>query len=112
MARFQQIQCAGPAMKPPCTLATAPMYWDTYWYARFPGANASDTARQTLRTGPVAPSPAGGFYLTLLDNRRWWAAELAAEGMHALALPSPASTNGTWLALQAPRALCKHMRYT
>ena len=99
-------------MRPPCALHTPPMYWDTYWYARFPGANASDTARQTLRTGPVAPSAARDFYLTLLDNRRWWAAELAAEGMHALALPSPASTNGTWLALQASHALFKSMHRT
>ena len=34
-SRFQQIQCAGPDMKPPCTLATAPMYWDTYWFATY-----------------------------------------------------------------------------
>ena len=24
-----------------------PLYWDSYWYSRFPGANASDTLRQT-----------------------------------------------------------------
>ena len=29
--------------------------------------------------------------------------------MHVLALPSPASTNGTWLALQATHALIKSM---
>ena len=33
-----------------------------------------------------------------LDAR--WAAELAAEGMHELSLPSPASTNGTQLVTQ------------
>ena len=57
-SRFQQIQCAGPDMKPPCTLVTAPLYWDTYWFATYPGANASDMQRETLRTGPVNASSA------------------------------------------------------
>ena len=39
---------------------------------------------------------AAGFYAVLLENRRWWHAELAAEGMMDLSsLPSPSSTNGT-----------------
>ena len=107
--RYQQLACSGPQMKPPCTLHTPPMYWDTYWFARFPGANASDTITETLRTGPVSPSPSRGFYQTLLENRRWWKRELAAEGMHTLSLPSPPSTNGTMLTLQATHAIVKSM---
>ena len=99
--RFQQIECAGPHKQPPCVLRGEPGYWDSYWYARFPGANASDTQRQTLSSGPVNASSAAGFYANLLENRRWWQAELAAEGMMQLSLPSPASTNGTWLTQQA-----------
>jgi hypothetical protein len=89
------------------------MYWDTYWrrrwYARFPGANATDTQKQTLRTGPVNASSASGFYQTLLENRKWWANELTAEGMHSLSLPSPATTNGTWLNTQAIHSIIKSM---
>ena len=85
------------------------MYWHSYWFSRFPGANASDTAEQTLRTGPINPTPASAFYATLLENRRWWDAELAAEGMMELSLPSPASTNGTWLAAQAVHNLVLSM---
>jgi len=46
---------------------------------------------------------ASGFYATLLENRRWWTAELAKEGMMEVELPSSSktSTNGTWLGLQA-----------
>ena len=50
-------------------------------------------------------SAAGGFYRSLLANRAWWDAELAAEGMMQLALPSPESTNGTWLKAQAVQNL-------
>ena len=107
--RYQQLACSGPQMMAPCTLHTAPMYWDTYWFARFPGANASDTLTQTLRTGPVSPSPSSGFYRTLLENRRWWERELAAEGAHVLRLPELASTNGTMLVMQATHAMVKSM---
>ena len=65
--------------------------------------------KETLRTGPVEASSASGFYAVLLENRRWWAAELEAEGMHELSLPSPASTNGTWLNTQAVHAIIKSM---
>ena len=68
-------------------------------YAHFPGANASDTAHQTLITGPVNFSQPAGFYANLLSLRRWWSAELEAEGMMELSLPSPASTNGTYRAI-------------
>ena len=30
-------------------------YWDSFWFARFPGANISDTNTQTLITGPCSP---------------------------------------------------------
>jgi len=78
-------------------------------YARYPGVNATDVLAETLRTGPVKPSSGGGFYKALLDNRRWWNAELESEGMMDLSLPSPASTNGTWLGLQATHAMVKSM---
>ena len=45
------------------------MYWDTWWFTRYPGANASDTQRQTLSTGPIQPASSSGFYATLLENR-------------------------------------------
>jgi hypothetical protein len=51
--RYQQVECAGHDLQPPCALHGHPMYWDTMAYAHFPGANASDTAHQTLITGPV-----------------------------------------------------------
>ena len=78
-------------------------------FARFPGANATDTARQTLYTGPANASSAGGFYGALLELRHWWARELAAEGMMQLELPSPPSTNGTYLATQALHSIVKSM---
>ena len=91
--RYQQVACEGPAnAPPPCKLVGWPMYWDSMAYAHFPGANASDTAHQTLITGPVTPSQPAGFYANLLEVRRWWEAELSAEGMMELELPSPAST--------------------
>ena len=85
------------------------MYWDSMAYARFPGANTSDTAHQTLITGPVSPSQPDGFYANLLELRRWWDVELAAEGMMELALPSPASTNGTYLYTQAVHSIVRSM---
>eukprot|EP00966_Prymnesium_polylepis_P287589 6642131-Prymnesium_polylepis.1 len=107
--RFQQLECAGADKQPPCHLVDWPLYWDSYWFSRFPGANASDTARQTLRTGPREATSAATFYAVLLENRRWWDAELAAEGMMELSLPSPRSTNGTWLAMQATHAIVRSM---
>eukprot|EP01052_Picozoa_sp_SAG31_P053690 SAG31_NODE_13894_length_839_cov_1.029730_1_plen_261_part_10 len=109
-SRYQQIECSGPNMKAPCRLhPNSVMYWDTYWYSRYPGANVTDTQKETLRTGPVNASSASGFYSTLLNNRRWWAKELEAEGMMELSLPSPASTNGTMLATQAVHSIVKAM---
>jgi hypothetical protein len=66
-------------------------------------------ARESLISGPVDPASASGFYETLLENRRWWGEELESEGMNTLSLPSPASTNGTWLAMQATHAIVKSM---
>ena len=40
-------------MKPPCKLHRGSvLYYDTYSYSRYPGANESDTQKQTLETGP------------------------------------------------------------
>ena len=72
----------------------SPQYWDTYWWSRSPANGPTNT------TGPATAASASGFYQTLLENRRWWADEFAAEGMHELSLPSPTSTNGTWLLTQ------------
>ena len=101
--RFAQLECTGAALEPPCALVGRPQHWDTYWWSNSPGGGATNT------TGPPAPAAAGGFYGSLLANRRWWAAELAAEGMMHLALPSPASTNGTWLATQMVHNLVRGM---
>ena len=107
--RFQQVACAGANMTPPCRLLDWPMYWDTMWFSRFPGANASDTAYQTLATGPANASSSSGFYRALLTLRQWWRHELAAEGMMQMQLPSPTSTNGTYLATQAVHSIIKSM---
>ena len=41
-----------------CLWWEASRYWDTMWFSRFPGANVTDTAYQTLVTGPAnASSP-------------------------------------------------------
>lgn len=107
--RFQQLECSGPNKKPPCKMVGWPMYWNSYWFSRFPGANESDTAKQTLITGPANATSASEFYSTLLSNKQWWEAELKKEGMMSLELPSPATTNGTWLELQARQAIVRSM---
>ena len=107
--RFQQIECAGPNKGPPCKLIDWPMYWDTMWFARFPGANKSDTYHQSLITGSFNYSQPSGFYTALLEQRRFWDAELAAEGMMSLSLPSPSSTNGTYLKTQAVHSIVRSM---
>lgn len=89
-------------MAPPCALLGQPQYWDTYWWSNMhPGSP---------HTASNSSASARGFYSSLLANRRWWAAELASEGMHELvSLPSPAASNGTFLATQARHALVKSM---
>ena len=85
-------------MDPPCKLVGRPQYWDTYWWSRTPaGGNTSETGPTNANA-----ADASGFYATMLANRKWWHNELANEGMMSLtSLPSPASTNGTWLNVQA-----------
>ena len=109
--RFQQLQCSGKNKKPPCKLVDWPMYWNSYWYSRFPGANATDTEKQTLLTGPVNATSSSEFYAALLGNREWWDAELAKEGMMELSLPSSSktATNGTWLHMQAVQSIVRSM---
>ena len=107
--RYQQVACKGASMAPPCEMVGSPQYWDTYWWSRFPGATKTDADHQTLLTGPTKASSAAGFYKTLIETRRWWTAELAAEGMMQLSLPSPASTNGTWLHMQARHHIIEGM---
>ena len=50
---------------------------------------------------PELQANASGFYANVLAVKRYWDAELAAEGMMHLALPAAAHTNGSWLAQQA-----------
>eukprot|EP00729_Bicosta_minor_P023545 gene23545-10381_t len=90
--RYQQIECSGLNKKPP-----------------FPGSSPAEVDAETLKTGPIKASSAAGFYANLLENKRWWAAELKAEGMMDLSLPSPATTNGTWLKTQAVHGIVKNM---
>ena len=109
LIRFQQVVCTGPDRKPPCKIHGWPMYWDSYWFSRFPGVNKTDANTQTLLTGPVNATSSTSFYATLLDNRRYWDMELAAEGMMEISLPSPSSTNGTWLKTQAVHSIVRSM---
>ena len=100
--RFQQVACASSMGS--CELVGWPQYWDTYWWSRVPGANTTSPA-----AGPSAAASAGGFYKSLLANRKWWAAELQAEGMMALRLPAGTQTNGTQLATQMTHNLIRSM---
>jgi hypothetical protein len=85
-----------------CTLHGKPLYFDTYWWSNSPDG-------RTNLTGPAAPSQAAGFYAALLENRQYWDSELASEGMMSFSLPSPASTNGTWLKTQALASVIRVM---
>jgi hypothetical protein len=105
--RFQQISCAdaaedGHGKEGACSLIGSPQYYDTYWWTSAPDG-------KTGLTGPANASQAAGFYANLLENRKWWSAELAAEGMMEMELPSPASTNGTYLKTQAIASVIKAM---
>ena len=92
-------------MAPPCTLQAPPAYFDTYWWSR----SGSPDPAKTGQTGPQNASSAAGFYANLREVRRWWDAELAAEGVMELNLPSPASTNGTHLKTQAIGSVIRTM---
>ena len=56
--RYQQIECAGADMAPPCKLVGQPQYWDTFWWSRTPGGGNTEV------TGPRNTSlpNASGFY--------------------------------------------------
>lgn len=94
--KFQEIRCDST-----CTLVGSPQFYDTYWWSNSP-SNSTDL-------WPSHSSSAAGFYSNLLENRRWWASELAAERMMELTLPSPLSTNGTYLKTQAMASVIKAM---
>ncbi len=94
--KFQQISCNST-----CSLVGEPQFYDTYWWSNSPATSAD--------LWPSHSASAAGFFSNLLENRRWWASELAAEGMMELALPSPASTNGTYLKTQALASVIKAM---
>lgn len=95
--RFQQVDCASS-----CSLIGPPQFYDTYWWSHAPDG-------KTGLTGPAQSAAAAGFYGNLLENRRWWDAEMASEEMMQLSLPSPASTNGTYLKTQAVASVIKAM---
>jgi hypothetical protein len=99
--RFQQLVCDGPDRAPPCRLHGKPQYYDTYWYS------SSPITSRWIR--PELAANASGFYANVLRVKRWWDAELAAEGMMGLSLPPAAGTNGTWLATQGVFALVRSM---
>ena len=107
--RYQQIECTGPNKEPPCKLHGWPMYWDDMAYAHYPGANTSDTDHETLITGPVNASKPAGFYKNLLALSSWWTEQIDNEGMMQLSLPSPNSTNGTYLKTQAIHSIVRSM---
>ena len=99
--RFQQLRCAGAGRAPPCALHGAPQYYDTYWYS------SSPITRRWIR--PELQANASGFYGNLLAVKRFWDAELAAEGMMEVSLPATGGTNGTWLRQQSVFAFVRSM---
>jgi hypothetical protein len=105
--RLQQIDCAGPDLQPPCKLVDWPEYFDTMWFSRFP--SSTPAGNLTGRTGSNRPSNATGFYTALLELRKFWQDTLQDEGMMELALPSLASTNGTYLQTQAVHSIVRSM---
>lgn len=100
--RFQQVQCAGAARAPPCTLLGRPQYYDTYWFS-------SNPINSSRWIPPGRGANASGFYANLLAVARFWDAELAAEGMMTLDLPPSPATNGSWLAQQARFSMVRSM---
>ena len=102
--RFVQIECATAATtKSDCKQIGSPQYWDTYWWSRAAAGGATNA------TGPAAATGPDGFYASLLENRLWWDAELAAEGMMELKLPSAVTTNGTQLLNQMHHQIIQGM---
>ena len=99
--RFQQLRCAGARAAPPCALLGSPQYYDTYWFTYSP------ITRRWIR--PELQANASGFYGNVLAVKRFWDAELMAEGMVQVALPAAADTNGSWLVQQARFALVRSM---
>lgn len=99
--RFQQLKCAGARMAPPCALLGSPQYYDTYWYS------ASPITDRWIR--PELQANASGFYGNLLKVKRFWDAELKAEGMMELELPGASGTNGTWLHQQGVFSFVRSM---
>ena len=74
-----------------------PQYYDTYWYS------SSPITDRWIR--PELMANASGFYGNMLKVKRFWDAELKAEGMMEVQLPATITTNGTWLAHQSVRQL-------
>ena len=70
---------------PSCRVLGKPLYYDTFWWSNSLDGKTNHTGPST---GPASPS---GFYSTLLESKRWWAAELEDEGVMKLSLPSPGS---------------------
>eukprot|EP01048_Picozoa_sp_COSAG05_P018612 COSAG05_NODE_2752_length_2684_cov_3.365571_1_plen_528_part_10 len=98
--RFQQIGCADDGSS--CKLVGKPQYYDTYWWATAPDG-------QTGINGPELSASPSGFYANLLEVRTWWEEELDKEQMMKLSLPSPATTNGTYLSTQSIASVIKAM---
>jgi len=100
--RFQQVMsCEGENMAPPCKLHGKPQHYDTYWYSFSPITD------RWIR--PELMANASGFYGNMLKVKRYWDAELAAEGMMEVQLPATPTTNGTWLAHQSVFSFVRSM---
>jgi hypothetical protein len=86
--RFQQISGSGD-------LVGNASYFDTYYWSG-PGP------------GPVS-APAAPFYANMLDVHRYWTSTFKNESQLEVSLPNVASTNGSWLHLQAKHGMVKGM---
>ena len=69
-------------------------FYDNYAYT----AGAFQSPKQVPASGePKDSVVANDFYATLLEQRRWWAAELTNEGIMGVTLPADKGTDGVRL---------------
>lgn len=81
-------------------------YFDTFAYT----AGAFQSPEQVPASGePPGSATAKAFYAQVLEQKRWWAAELQAEGMLKMDLPSDADTDGVMLHNMALHSLVRDM---
>eukprot|EP00039_Didymoeca_costata_P000747 m.47124 g.47124 ORF g.47124 m.47124 type:complete len:928 (+) comp10450_c0_seq1:1419-4202(+) len=102
--RFQQIACSSHNN---CRLVDWPLYWNSFWFTRFPGK--TQQALQTGITGPIHAASASGFYSGLLELKQYWQSVFTTENVMTVELPATKETNGTFLMQQAQHSLVKNM---